>query len=89
MGQNLIDIYSLAHFASGYLAKKSGYLKFWQYILSHMSFEYLENTEVGMKFINDNLKSVWLGHGKQGKDAFINIVGDNLSASLGWFMGKY
>ena len=52
-----------------------------------MLFEIIENTRYGIKFINDKL-FFWPG-GKPKSDSFINIVGDNIGAILGWLMANY
>ena len=83
MGKYFLDQYSLLHLASGVVAY------FWgvppgAWFIAHLSFEVAENTEVGMRFINDNL--TWWPGGKPRADEFINIVGDNASAMLGWWV---
>lgn len=83
MGIKLLDQYSLLHFSSGIMAYFFGLkLDFW--ILLHTAFEYSENTEVGIRFINTFLP-FWPG-GKPYADSFINSVGDFLSATLGWIV---
>jgi hypothetical protein len=82
MGNQLLDQYSLLHYATGVLAY------FWGvpvgiFFIAHVSFEAAENTNVGMKFINDTL-TFWPG-GKPKADSFSNIVGDNISALLGYY----
>ena len=84
MGTQLFDQYTLLHYAVGVI------VYFWGvsasvWFFAHVSFEVLENTEQGMKFIN--ALKVWPG-GKPRADAFINIVGDSLSAMLGWYCAK-
>lgn len=82
MGNELIDKYTLLHFSSGVIAY------FWgidavKWFLLHLAFEGGENTEAGMKFINENL-TFWPG-GKNKRDAPINIFGDQVGAMIGWF----
>ena len=81
MGNQLLDQYSLLHYATGVMAY------FWgvppvPFFLAHVSFEFVENTTPGMDFINTYL-TYWPG-GKPKADSLSNIVGDNLSAILGW-----
>ena len=83
MGNQFFDQYSLLHLASGVIAY------FWDvplphWFVAHASFEIVENTEAGMNFINNNL--TWWPGGKPRKDDFINIVGDNVAALLGWYV---
>ena len=81
MGQFLLDQYSLLHFATGIVAYFLGLsLPLW--ILLHVTFECVENTGVGIKFINHYL-TFWPG-GKPRADAPINSIGDTLSAIVGW-----
>ena len=82
MGQQLLDQYSLLHWASGVVAY------FWDvpfdyWLIAHVGFELAENTDPGMRFINKNL-TYWPG-GKTERDSFVNIVGDNAVAMLGWY----
>ena len=82
MGNQLLDQYSILHFATGVVAY------FWDigfitWTLFHGAFELVENTPQGMKFINTNL--TWWPGGKPKADAWINILGDNLSAMSGWW----
>ena len=81
MGNQFLDQYSVLHWASGVIAY------FWgvpaaTWFIAHVGFEVAENTEAGMKFINNF--SWWPG-GKPRADEFINIVGDNVSAMAGWW----
>jgi hypothetical protein len=86
MGKFLFDKYSILHFISGFIAYSLGVsLVLW--ILIHMTFEILENTEEGMYFIRNYLV-FWPG-GKDKADAMINILGDNISAILGWLFGRW
>ena len=81
MGQQFLDQYSLLHASSGVAAYFWG-IPLWKWSIAHVVFEFLENTEGGMKIINENIP-FWPG-GKPKADRLINIVGDNLSAILGW-----
>ncbi len=85
MGNNLVDQYSLLHFASGVVAY------FWgvppgTWFIVHVSFEVAENTQAGMDFINTSL--TWWPGGKPRADDFVNIVGDNISAMAGWWIAS-
>ena len=83
MGNQLLDQYSLLHFASGIVAYYWG-VPLDKWFLAHVTFEIVENTNAGMDFINTNLNSWWPG-GKPRADDLINVVGDNLSAVVGWW----
>ena len=83
MGHYFIDQYSLLHFAMGVLAY------FWNIPLSiwialNILFEFIENTQAGVGFINTYL-SFWPG-GKSGPDSFLNSTGDILCGILGWII---
>ena len=82
MGNQLLDQYSILHFATGVVAYFWG-VELPTWVVAHVSFELLENTEGGMEFINSNL--TWWPGGKPRADEFLNIVGDNLSAVAGWW----
>lgn len=82
MGIYFADQYSLLHFATGVIAY------FWNinlltWIIIHIVFEILENTEWGMHIINNF--PIWPG-GKDYADSPINILGDNIFAILGWLV---
>ena len=82
MGTQLLDRFSILHFASGIVAYYIGIgWKLW--LLLHILFEILENTPVGMELINKI--PFWPG-GKSQSDTFINSVGDVLSAMVGWWI---
>lgn len=86
MGSQLLDQYSLLHFAVGVI------MYFWNIslrlgFLIHFLFEVIENTELGMKMMNKYI--IHPGYfsypgGKNMADSYINIVGDNLSFIIGW-----
>lgn len=81
MGNQLFDQYSLLHFSTGIIAY------FWgvpavNFFLAHATFEVLENTEPGMKFINTFR---WWPGGKPHADSLTNIVGDNIAAMAGFW----
>ena len=81
MGDTIFDKYSLLHFGSGAVARALGIRLLW-WMIAHIAFELVENTEGGMKFINENL--TWWPGGKDRADDWINIVGDNIAALVGW-----
>jgi hypothetical protein len=88
MGTHFFDQYSILHMASGIMAYFFGIkLKYW--IMINIFFEYVENTDYGIKFINKYLKYVWPG-GKEKPDSFVNsMIGDNFFAILGWCIAYY
>lgn len=82
MGDKTFDQFSLLHFASGIMAYFWGLPFLWWFIL-HVVFEIVENTKIGMQFINKYI-TMWPG-GKQHPDSFMNsMIGDNISAAIGW-----
>ena len=82
MGRTFADKYSLLHFGSGVIAQFLG-LSWQTWAVLHLGFELGENTPWGMRFINT--LPFWPG-GKDYADAWINILGDNVFAILGyWF----
>jgi len=86
MGNNIIDQYSLLHFASGIMAY------FWNislvnWIIIHTIFEIVENSEYGMKAINTVFKNIWPG-GKKYSDSVSNITSDIIFAILGWLFAR-
>ena len=86
MGQKTFDQFSLLHFATGIIAYFWG-LPFVWWIILHVLFEYIENTKIGMHFINKYI-TMWPG-GKQHPDTFMNsMIGDNVSAALGWIFAS-
>lgn len=80
------DQFSLLHFASGIIAYFWGLPLMWWFII-HAVFEFVENTELGTKFINTYIP-VWPG-GKHTKETFENsVIGDNVSAVAGWIFAS-
>ena len=82
MGENLFDQYSFLHFSVGAVAY------YWDInlknlIILHIIFELLENTVEGIKLINKF--KYWPG-GKDKADSPLNMVGDTISAILGWLV---
>ena len=84
MGLLFMDQYSLLHFATGIIAYFVG-LRLDQWILIHVIFEIIENSEYAMKFINKYLLAFWPG-GKDYADSLINFMGDNIFAIMGWIV---
>ena len=82
MGKQLFDQYTLLHFSSGVMAYFFG-VPAPKWLIAHVAFEISENTDVGMKFINETL-TFWPG-GKPRRDELINILGDNIGAMIGWY----
>ena len=86
MGTKLFDQYTYLHFASGIIAY------FWNislqnWIILHIIFEILENTQMGMNFINKYI-TFWPG-GKPKSDSGINSIGDTIGAIIGWLSAYY
>ena len=86
MGNQMFDQFSYLHFASGIIAYFWG-IPFIYWVVLHVIFEIFENTNIGIWIIN-NLIVFWPG-GKSGKDSLNNIIGDNITAFLGWFSAYY
>ena len=81
MGKKLFDQYTYLHFAVGIVSF------YWDVslknlIMIHTFFEILENTEIGMKIINQI--EYWPG-GKLYSDSLINMVGDTIGVIIGWY----
>ncbi len=85
MGTHLFDQYTYLHFAVGIIMYFWG-LSFELMLALHTLFEILENTSMGMAFINQHI-TVWPG-GKPYADSFINSVGDTVGAVVGWYSAK-
>jgi len=87
MGLRVFDQYSLLHFAVGIIAY------FWSVsllllIIIHIVFEYIENTQWGMKVINIYFIGWWPG-GKTHSDNLINKTSDTVCSGLGWLFANY
>ena len=87
MGTGLLDQYSFLHFAVGIIAYFWGF-SFIQTIIIHTIFESIENTLLGINFINTYFKGFWPG-GKPIADTLINSIGDTISVMIGWLMAYY
>ena len=86
MGTKFADNYSLLHFAVGVIFYFFN-IDVFTSVVVHIIFEYLENTETGMKFIN-NCLPFWPG-GKSYRDSLINSIGDTVFFALGWLVAWY
>ncbi len=86
MGKNFIDQYSLLHFAVGIVGYFWG-ISFMAFMVIHILFEFMENTEYGMRVINTSMKNVWPG-GKPYADSSINTFGDSVWGGLGWLFAS-
>ena len=84
MGQDLIDEYSLLHFAVGILMYFLG-IRFIPAIVIAIVFEVVENSKPGMSFIQKYMK-FWPG-GKPSADSVQNSVSDVIFLAIGWFAG--
>jgi hypothetical protein len=80
MGVHFTDKYSLLHFASGIIAYYWD-ISFILWFIIHLLFEYVENTNIGMKIINKI--TLWPG-GKEKPDTILNRIGDQFYGLLGW-----
>ena len=86
MGNQLFDQYTYLHFAVGII------VYFWNisvpiWFVLHTTFEFLENTQMGMNIINKYMV-FWPG-GKSKSDSIINIIGDTIGAIIGWISAYY
>lgn len=88
MGYLFTDKYSLLHFATGIVVYYWN-MSFITWFLLHALFELIENTQTGMYIIN-NLpgEPLWPG-GKSHADSFINSLGDQFYASIGWILAWF
>lgn len=77
----MFDQYTYLHFAAGIIAYYWNISLFKWFIL-HTIFEILENSQMGIKFINKYIV-FWPGR-KPKKDSIINIIGDTFGAIVGW-----
>ena len=82
MGNLFLDQYSILHYATGVVAYFWG-IPAGYFFVGHVAFEVVENTDVGMDFINTSL--TWWPGGKPKADTLTNIVGDNAAAMFGFY----
>ena len=86
MGYQLLDQYSLLHFAVGIIFYFWG-IPLWLWNLLHILFEFMENTQTGMYLINHYIK-LWPG-GKNYADGLVNSFGDIMAGHIGWMIAYY
>ena len=84
MGLRAFDKYSLLHFAVGVVAYFWS-ISFIMIIAIHIIFEYVENTSIGMNFINTYFKRWWPG-GKTHPDNLLNMTSDTVFTGIGWLV---
>lgn len=85
MGLHFTDNFSLLHLASGIVAYYWG-VSFIAWFVAHAAFEFIENTEHGMRLIR-RIK-LWPG-GKTHADSGLNRTGDQFYACIGWALAYY
>ena len=83
MGKTIFDKYSILHLVVGCLFR---YLNFSleSLFIIHSIFELTENTQIGMKLIN-NYVTIWPG-GKNYADSYINSISDIIFSLIGWYI---
>jgi hypothetical protein len=86
MGTEFTDAYSLLHFSVGVIVRHWN-ISLISWIILHSVFEFLENTNIGMDFINKYI-TMWPG-GKPMPDSFLNNIGDSLYSIIGWVAADY
>jgi hypothetical protein len=86
MGLRFFDQYSLLHFSVGVLAYFWS-ISFFITIMIHILFEFIENTPVGMNFINNYFLKWWPG-GKTHPDNLLNRTSDTIFTGMGWIMAQ-
>ena len=91
MGFKFIDQYTILHFATGVIAY-FWYFKFWTAFSLHFLFEIVENTPMGMRFINQyfpkNGPFRWPGD-KTEPDSLLNSTGDQLFFVFGYLLSQW
>lgn len=87
MGHKLFDQYSLLHFSVGVIGYFFG-IDFYLFVLINILFEIVENSSMGVSFINQYLGNIWPG-GKNGSDTIINSISDIFFCIIGWLSGYY
>ena len=78
-----MDQYSYLHFCVGVIFYFFG-ITIKQYFVLHLLFEIIENTNIGMLFINKYFKNIWPG-GKPSSDSLLNSLGDHIFSLIGWY----
>lgn len=84
MGQQAIDEYSFLHLATGMIFRYFE-IRFGVAVAVHVVFEVVENSPMGVRFINEYLKDIWPG-GKPRADSVINSIYDTVFFVLGWVL---
>ncbi len=91
MGNQLFDQFSLLHASVGVIAF-FWKIPLWLGLFVHALFEWVENTEWGVWFLNEYIIKpgwfTWPG-GKYGADAVVNQMGDNIAFVVGWVLAFY
>ena len=87
MGQKFLDQYSFLHYAVGVVAYFWGIPLLFA-VFAHVIFEYIENTNYGITFINTTLHGIWPG-GKPAADSLLNQFGDTIAFGTGWLAAKW
>jgi hypothetical protein len=87
MGKYLFDQYTFLHFSVGVIMYFIGFNLIYTIII-HTIFEFIENTETGVNFINKYMTWFWPG-GKDKPDLIINSMGDTVGVVAGWLTAKY
>jgi hypothetical protein len=91
MGRLFADQYSILHFSVGSI------MYFWNVsfifaLIVHTLFEYVENTQTGMKLINKYVIHPgwfsWPG-GKNESDTLVNNIGDTVFFALGFLISQW
>jgi hypothetical protein len=84
MMNGIFNEFSLLHFAAGIIAYFWGVPLLW-WLAVHALFEYVENTDTGMKIINKYF-TFWPGGGHKKESIANSMIGDNVSAVAGWVL---
>jgi hypothetical protein len=84
MGTQFFDQFTLLHFAVGIAVNLWG-LPLLHWLIIHTVFEVIENTPVGIKFLNRH--SRYPG-GKPHADTLQNSLGDLFGAFVGWSLAE-
>jgi hypothetical protein len=83
MGEYFFDQYSILHLASGIVAYFFN-INLLLWLIIHILFEVIENTNKGIYIINNYLL-FWPG-GKPKSDSIINSIGDTVFGIVGWYI---
>ena len=83
MGKSILNRYTILHFSVGMIWRYIGF-DLLSLLIIHAIFEIVENTTIGMGFINNYFK-LWPG-GKTHADSKINSISDIVISLLGWMI---